>query len=171
LDGLSLACPDHLPGLRTYLFDDLGFRGDTENYYDQRNSFLNEVMRRRRGIPISLSVLAMEVGRRRGVPLVGVGLPGHFLARSVEDPSAYLDAFSGQLLTGDGVDRLFAAVSGGATVEDAWLEPVPTVAILRRMLNNLRRIYDVRFIDDGGRRLLTTVELDLLLPGANDDMR
>ena len=169
--ALAAACPDDLAGLRAYLFGTLGFTGDSENYYDPRNSFLHAVVRRRRGIPISLSVIAMEVGRRRGVPLVGIGLPGHFLTRSEDDRSAYLDAFSGQLLTLEGVERLFATISGGGQLEAAWLEPVGPVDILRRMLNNLRRIYDVRFVEDGGRRLLATVELDLLLPDAGREVR
>ncbi|HMC70976.1 MAG TPA: transglutaminase-like domain-containing protein, partial [Mycobacteriales bacterium] len=68
-----------LDGLRRLLFRDLGFTGNEGDYYDARNSFLDDVLDRRTGIPISLAVLTMEVGRRVGVPLAGVSMPGHFL--------------------------------------------------------------------------------------------
>ena len=67
--------------LNEFLFDDLGFIGNTDDYYDPRNSYLNEVIDRRRGIPITLSVLYMEIGRCIGLPLEGVSFPGHFLVR------------------------------------------------------------------------------------------
>src|SRR5262245_50935344 len=71
-------------GLCRYLFDGLGFRGDQRDYYDPRNSYLNEVLDRRVGIPITLSAVAMAVGARAGLEVVGVGLPGHFVAKAVE---------------------------------------------------------------------------------------
>ena len=160
LGALAAQCPDDLAGLREHLFDRLGFEGDTRRYYDPRNSYLHEVVRRRRGIPISLSVLAMEVGRLVGVPLVGIGLPSHFLARSAEDPSAYLDAFSGRLLSLDGVRGLFSSISGGLELDPDWLDPVDHPTILRRMLNNLRQVF-ARSLDD--EAVLWTLDLDLLL--------
>lgn len=170
LERLAGDCPPDLPGLRTYLFDDLGFRGNLARYYDPRNSYLHQVRRRRLGIPISLSVLAIDVGRRVGVPLVGIGLPRHFLTRSSEDPSAYLDAFSGKLLSEDGVRYLFAAVAGGADLDPAWLGPVDNVAILRRMLANLRGVFASPALRDD-RSVLWTLELDVVLPGPSDETR
>ena len=82
-------------GLRQHLFGDLGFTGDRDTYHDPRNSLLPDVLDRRLGIPITLAVLAIEVGRRCGVALVGVGMPGHFVARSAAEPHRYLDAFDG----------------------------------------------------------------------------
>ena len=71
--------------LSEYLFDEVGFQGNYEDYYDPRNSFLNEVLNRRQGIPITLSLLYMEVGKRLGIQLEGVGMPGHFLVRMKND--------------------------------------------------------------------------------------
>ncbi len=80
LDAFADACPERtFEGWRRYLFEELGFTGAVEDYYDPANSFLNEVLTRRTGLPISLSVLGIEVGRRLGLELVGVGMPGHFL--------------------------------------------------------------------------------------------
>lgn len=125
-----------LDGLRHLLFDDLGFTGDRASYYDPQNSMLPAVLDRRLGIPISLSVLMIAVGRRIGVPLDGVGMPGHFLLRDRVDPEVFIDAFAG----GRELDRAAceAMVDG---FDPAWLEPVPPRAILMRMLNNLRAIY------------------------------
>src|SRR5262249_56220725 len=82
--------------LAHYLFDECGFRGNRDDYYDPRNSFLNEVLERRAGIPISLSVLAIEVGRRLRIPLEGVGFPGHFLIRVARPRGVLLmDPFHG----------------------------------------------------------------------------
>src|SRR5262245_38513606 len=82
--------------LAEFLFQQLNFSGDRTDYYSPRNSYLNVVLDRRLGIPISLSVIYLEVGRRLGLPVVGVGLPGHFIV-SVTDPSEplYLDPFHG----------------------------------------------------------------------------
>src|ERR1700683_4082407 len=71
-------------GLCRYLFHDMGFRGNVRDYYDPRNSYLNHVLDRRTGIPISLSVLAMAIGARAGLTIVGVTLPGHFIAKATE---------------------------------------------------------------------------------------
>ena len=79
--------------LSRFLFDDLGFAGNQRDYYDPRNSYVNEVLKRRVGIPITLSLVYMEVGRRTGVPMQGVGLPGHFLMRHAEEPGLFIDAF------------------------------------------------------------------------------
>src|SRR5262249_42957042 len=71
-------------GLSRYLFHEMGFRGNTRHYYDPRNSYLNQVIDRRTGLPITLSAVAMAIGRRAGLDVVGVGLPGHFVAKAVD---------------------------------------------------------------------------------------
>ena len=87
---------DRIIALNEFLFDDLGFGGNTDNYYDPRNSYLNEVIDRRTGIPITLSVLYMEIGRRIGLPFEGVSFPGHFLVRlPLRGGTLVLDPFSG----------------------------------------------------------------------------
>ena len=168
LAELASHCPDDLPGLRAHLFDREAFRGNTRRYRDPRNSYLNEVRRRRLGIPISLSVLAMEVGRRAGVPLVGISLPGHFLSRSAEDPNVFLDAFSGRLLTLSGVATLFNAIGGRLPLDERWLVPSTPPTILRRMLVNLRQIFGTR-VDD--KAALWALELDVSLPDPSEESR
>src|SRR5258707_473570 len=79
--GGALAGQVH--GLCRYLFHEMGFHGNTRNYYDPRNSYLNQVLDRRTGLPITLSVVALAVGTRAGLEVVGVGLPGHFVAKAV----------------------------------------------------------------------------------------
>jgi regulator of sirC expression with transglutaminase-like and TPR domain len=132
-------------GLCRYLFHDLGFRGNIENYYDPRNSYLNEVLDRRLGIPITLSVIAMAVGARAGVHVVGVGLPGHFIAKLIADNGReqLFDPFhGGRLLTPEECEALVHQAAGieFQAVPDS-LRAVPTGLILQRMLSNLKGIY------------------------------
>jgi len=85
-----------LAGLCRYLFHDMGFRGNVQTYYDPRNSYLNEVLERRTGIPITLSAVAMAVGSRAGLEIVGIGLPGHFIVKAVSKTQELLfDPFHG----------------------------------------------------------------------------
>ena len=103
-----------LDGLVSHLFSTLRFTGNRRHYYDPRNSFLNHVLDRRIGIPITLSVVVMEVGRRIGVPVAGVGMPGHFLVRDKVDPDVFVDPFDrGQLLDAVGCRQLFEAHGRG----------------------------------------------------------
>ena len=129
--------------LTGYLYGELGFQGNADDYYDPRNSFLNEVLERRLGIPISLAVLLIEVGRRAGVPLLGVGLPGHFLVRHARHVELVLNPFDrGRIVTRDECAELFQHVYGSdAQFDLRMLEPVGTRQILVRMHNNLRAIY------------------------------
>jgi regulator of sirC expression with transglutaminase-like and TPR domain len=144
LDRLAERCPgptlDHL--LR-FLFVDEGFVGNTGDYYAAGNSFAPVVLARRTGIPISLSVLTMEVGRRVGVPLDGVSMPGHFLLRDRVDPTVFVDPFvRGRLLDADGCGALFHGLHGpDARLDPSALEPVDGRRILVRMLSNLRATY------------------------------
>jgi len=136
-----------LRALRQVLAEEEGFRGNERDYSDPRNSFLNEVLERRLGIPISLSVIYLEVARRAGLALHGVGVPGHFLAKYVSASGAevFLDAFNGgEMLSADECAARFRARSGGRELERRWLEAVGARQILVRMLHNLRRIYAER---------------------------
>jgi regulator of sirC expression with transglutaminase-like and TPR domain len=126
------------------LFERLGFCGNTDDYYDPRNSFLADVLDRRTGIPISLSVLYLEVARRVGVLAQGVNFPGHFLVRvAIEDAWLFLDPFAGgRALTPADLEALLKKT----TTPDAVLEPAVIAAaskrqILARMLVNLAGIY------------------------------
>jgi regulator of sirC expression with transglutaminase-like and TPR domain len=126
------------------LFGELGFRGNTDDYYDPRNSFLAEVLTRKVGIPISLSVLYLEVARRLGIPAAGVAFPGHFLVR-VDDAreTLILDPFGGgAALDRSALEALLARASGpDARLDEVSLAPASKRAILIRMLNNLAGIY------------------------------
>jgi regulator of sirC expression with transglutaminase-like and TPR domain len=130
--------------LAAMLFKELGFRGNTEAYYDPRNSFLADVLERHVGIPISLSVLYMEVGRRLGLSVGGVGFPGHFLVR-VDGGAAplILDPFGGGVaLSRADLEALLVRSSGpDARMAEVSLSASSKRAILVRMLNNLAGIY------------------------------
>ena len=129
LDLLADRCPKPaLEAVVAYLFVDLGFAGNRHDYYDPRNSYLNDVLDRRTGIPISLAVLAMEVGRRVGVSLVGVGMPGHFLLRDALDDTVFVDPFGrGRMLDRGGCEAAFHSVHGErAAFDPAFLDPVDT---------------------------------------------
>ncbi len=152
LDGMAHEAREHLRGSLTqrvkglcrYLFHDMGFRGNQQDYYDARNSYLNEVLDRRTGIPITLSAVAMAVGRRAGLDVVGVGLPGHFVAKVVVDGEEVLfDPFhGGRLLTAEKCQRLVEQVTGlPFEVNEEALRAVPLGVMVLRMLNNLKGVY------------------------------
>jgi len=127
-----------LAALRLVLFEQEGFVGDRRDYGAAVNSYLDAVLDRRRGLPITLAVLALEVGRRSGVDLVGIGMPGHFLVREAAPEGWYVDVFDGgRLLDRAGCQDLHGRVRGGAPLPPGGLDPVDTHAILARMLNNL----------------------------------
>lgn len=130
------------------LFDELGFSGAVDDYYDPRNSFLNDVLDRKLGIPITLSVLYMEIGRRLDVPLQGVSFPGHFLVKlPLEDHALVLDPFHGGASLDEAqlCERLKGLFKEGkqaaARTLPRLLQGVGKRAILARMLRNLRGIY------------------------------
>lgn len=143
LDELAVGCPEPtLDGVIRHLFKEKGFQGDAEDYGNPCNSLIDSVLDRHRGIPISLSVVMLEVARRLQVPLDGVGMPGHFLVRDRVDRDAFVDPFWRVQLDRDGCERLFRAVHGAsARFRDEYLEPVSNRAILARMLTNLQRSY------------------------------
>jgi regulator of sirC expression with transglutaminase-like and TPR domain len=147
-----------------FVFGTLGVRGDEQNYDDPRNSYLDQVLDRALGIPISLSVLLIEIGRRCRVPLEGVGMPGHFLVRDPARPDLLIDAFSGGRRL-DRVDcaRLLQTVAGTEVeLQAGHLAPVGARAILLRMLANLDQSFRRRG-DKGGVRWVT--RLRSAIPG------
>jgi regulator of sirC expression with transglutaminase-like and TPR domain len=154
----------NLDAVTTHLFDHLGFTGDTTDYKNPRNSLLDVVLDRREGIPITLSVVVLEVARRVGVDLVGVGMPGHFLARSATDPDLFVDPFHQATIDRAGCQRLFTRLHGPrARFEDRFLEPVGNRAVMSRMLTNLQR----SFVGAGDRAgALWAQCLRVLVPGA-----
>lgn len=162
LDELAAGCKEPtVDGLTHHLFDELGFRGNTENYEDPDNSYLDQVVARRLGIPISLSVLTIEVGRRLGVPLDGIGMPGHFLVGVRTDPATFLDPFGGgRRLDVAGCRAVFSSL-GGAGWQESYLAPVGARAILSRMLLNLQGL----FLPADLRSAAWVLELRLTVPG------
>jgi regulator of sirC expression with transglutaminase-like and TPR domain len=153
-----------LAGLREHLFTRLGFRGNVERYGDAENSYLNRVIDRRTGIPITLSVLTMEVGRRVGVELVGIGMPGHFLLRDRADRSLFVDPFSGGMTLGPAATQaVFLHLHGpDAVFQERFLDPTPSVAIVARVLANLRSVFAAT---GDPLRLATVLRLRMALPG------
>lgn len=126
-----------------YLFEEVGFRGNDEDYYDPRNSFLNEVLDRRTGIPISLAAVYVEVARRLGWPVRGVGFPGHFLAKwELPEGDVVVDPFHGTVLSEEDCRELLSRVSGGQlSFRRELLAPLPNRGIIARMLANLKGIW------------------------------
>jgi regulator of sirC expression with transglutaminase-like and TPR domain len=139
IDDLAAECPTAtFEGLREYLFDAQRYIGNVRDYGDPENSFLDSVVTRRLGIPITLSVLMMEVGRRLGVDVRGIGMPGHFLVQEAANERVWCDPFhAGVLYDIDDCRRLFARLHGGRDLEPGHLRPVSTLDILGRMLANL----------------------------------
>lgn len=158
---------DVIKAVNAFLFDELGFAGNQDDYYDPRNSFLNQVLDRRTGIPIALSVLYLEIARRLNLPIRGVGLPSHFIVR-YERPGAplYIDPFhKGLFLSEDDcVQRLRGTHGPDFVFSRSFLEPVGKRQILTRMLTNLKSIY-VRQGDTP--RALAAVERIVLLQPHN----
>src|SRR5262249_5376578 len=131
-------------GLCRYLFHEMGFRGNVQDYYDPRNSYLNEVLDRRTGLPITLAVLAMAVGQRAGLAIAGVGLPGHFVALAQSDGQGILfDPFhGGRQLTPTDCENLVRQTTGQsfqATPEQ--LRALPLRMLIIRLLTNLKALY------------------------------
>ncbi len=138
---------DQVALLNGHLFGELGFRGNREAYYDTRNSYLNEVLDRRLGLPITLSLVYIEVACRLGLSVSGVGLPGHFIVAADRDgTSLLLDPFNGgELLTAGDCERLVQDAYGSSVeFSESQLAPVKKRQILTRMLNNLKKMYLMR---------------------------
>ena len=130
--------------INQYLYDDLGFNGNNNDYYDPRNSFLNQVIDRRVGIPISLSLIYLEIARRIDFPMVGIGMPGHFLIRpDVEEMDIFVDTFNrGEIIfPQDCQDRLNQIYQTNVIFQPEYLAAVSKRQLLARILNNLKIIY------------------------------
>jgi regulator of sirC expression with transglutaminase-like and TPR domain len=149
--------------LAYYLHSQEGFRGNEQDYYDPRNSFLNDVLDRRVGIPITLSILFIEVARRLGLPVYGVGLPGHFLVH-LSDAGTFIDPFTGQvdLRESDCAERVRALHGDRLKFERIMLDAQSNRQILTRVLRNLREIYKSQ--EEKHRELGTLDRLVLLNP-------
>jgi regulator of sirC expression with transglutaminase-like and TPR domain len=153
------------------LFDEEGFRGNHENYYDPRNSFLNDVLDRKLGIPITLSVIYMDVAQRVGFPIAGTGMPGHFLLKHYDVMSGELliDPFNrGRIVCGaDCQQQLNQIYSGKLDLQPEFLQAVSHRDILIRIVNNLRQIY---FTQRNFRKGLVTLDLLLAIPPVCPDL-
>jgi regulator of sirC expression with transglutaminase-like and TPR domain len=135
---------DYVDAANQYLFGELGFTGNTGDYYDPRNSCLNEVLTARTGIPIALAVVYLEIGRRLAQPVYGIGLPGHFLVQyRGADFTAFIDVFhGGRLLTAEACFELARQSTGIPLSDDPrMLAPASPREIVTRMLRNLRGVY------------------------------
>ena len=162
IEGMALRLRARLPAaggaegavvaLNDFLFDRLGYWGNADDYYDPRNSYLNEVIDRKTGIPITLSILYMELGRRIGLPLEGVSFPGHFLVRlRLRGGILVLDPFAGGAPQSEAElrERLQRVIPPGATDNvpvaelplEQFLQPASKRDILARVLRNLKGIY------------------------------
>ena len=163
IDLIAGECPTPTPdGIARHLFGELGFHGNDRAYYDWRNSCLDQVLAARTGIPITLSVLMIEVARRLGVRLVGVGMPAHFLVGVADDPDTFFDPFhGGTVLDRAGVRALFDRLTSGAPWSDEYVLPTPNREIVIRMLNNLKAVFSSR---RDAVRLATVMELRSELP-------
>jgi regulator of sirC expression with transglutaminase-like and TPR domain len=146
------------------------FRGNQDDYYDRRNSFLNEVLDRRTGIPITLALVYTEVARRFGLRLTGVGFPGHFLVKYAGPPELLIDPFFGRLLTPQECERRLQAVLGDeARLRPSHLTAAKPREILVRMLRNLKQIaVGARDLDAA---LSYTERILLVVPDLADEVR
>jgi regulator of sirC expression with transglutaminase-like and TPR domain len=156
-----------IQALNNFLFDEEGFRGNSEDYYDPKNSFLNEVIDRRKGIPITLSILYMEIARRLDLPLVGVGLPGHFIVKyEAAEREILVDPFhQGALLSEEDCQRTLDRIyDGKVAFHRDLLTRTSKRQILARMLNNLKGIY--LQLRDLPRALGVAERLVLIDPGS-----
>lgn len=169
----SLDAIDIVASINHILYVEEHFQGNTGDYYDPRNSYLDEVLDRRVGIPISLAVIYMEVSRRVGLPLFGVGMPGHFLLKfyDVEGQQTLIDAFSGGSIVSSTecqmrLDKIYA---GQMQLQPEFLNTVRKRQILTRMLNNLKNIFITR---RNFRKALTMTDLILAIyPRSPEDVK
>ena len=171
---------ERVVALNQFLYEDLGYWGNTDDYYDPRNSYLNEVIERKTGIPITLSIVYMELGRRVGLPLEGVSFPGHFLVRlRLRGGMLVLDPFAGGVPQSEDdlrsrvkrviPDGVADDLPAGELPLDQFLEPATNRQILSRVLRNLKGIY--READKPERMLEVLNRMLLVTPGASAELR
>lgn len=170
--GAERSAVNVIESINQVLFVQEGLRGDNEDYYDPRNSYLNEVLDRRLGIPISLSVIYMEVARRIGFAIDGIGFPGHFLVKHVvKDRDIIIDPFDlGRILTLNECQELLdKTYSGSVTMQASLLQPMEKRSIITRMLYNLKSIYSQK---EQYSKALSVIDRILMLnPGTPSDIR
>lgn len=172
LAGQERSAENIIRSLNEVLYIQEGLRGNNENYYDPRNSFLNEVLDRKTGIPISLSVIYMEVARRLDFPIQGVGLPGHFILKCESaDLELYIDAFDqGKILSLQDCQEFLDRNYGGTiTVQPIMLQAMDKKAIISRMLFNLKGIYYQK--EEFGKTLEIIEKILMLNPGLSTEVR
>ncbi|MBF6590855.1 MAG: transglutaminase family protein [Ktedonobacterales bacterium] len=167
-----------LAAMRTVLVEREGFRGNNDEYFAARNSYLNAVLNQRTGLPITLSIIYLEVARRLGVPLRGVGLPAHFVVKwplaEAQGGDIFVDAFhGGELLDLAGCQRLVARAAGASGAhllfDPQWTAPLGTRAILTRLLRNLKMLYLQR--GETALALEIVERLILLCPNSPEEVR
>lgn len=158
--------------INRYLYEDLGFEGNTQDYYDPRNSFLNDVLERRTGIPLSLALVYLEIAKRIEFPTIGIGMPGHFLLRpDFPDAGIYIDAFNrGEVLFAEDCHQRLNQIYGQSVEwRPDFLQPVSARQFLARMLGNLKGIYLNR--QDLPRALAAIDRILLLFPDSPPNLR
>ena len=161
-----------LARLRSFVFDDLGFRGDRRDYYSPSNSLLHEVMKRRRGIPLTLSILFMELGWRIGIPFEGVAFPGHFLVRLPGEPrDLLLDPYKRGMMVHEEDCRqmLLESTGGRLSYDPALTASVGKRDVIARLLHNLKGAY-LRSGDDA-KALAAVERLLVLSPDDAEEIR
>ncbi|MGK7888868.1 MAG: SirB1 family protein [Leptolyngbyaceae cyanobacterium] len=182
LDSMAEAIKPKLPAefyplrivqcINDYLYDELGFSGNQSNYYDPDNSYLNRVLDQRTGIPITLSLVYLEVARRLDFPMVGINMPGHFLIRpDVDDMELLVDPFNkGEVLFPQDCEaRLNQLFGEPVEMRPDFFDPVSSRLLLARMLRNLKAIYLNG--DDWERALAAVDRILLLMPDALMEQR
>jgi len=138
----EMGVAERVARLNHFLFVHCGFAGNNDKYYDPRNSFLNDVLDRRTGIPITLSIVYSEVAQRLQLPIYGVSFPGHFLVRHVGEPEIIIDAFFGTIISqAECAQRLRGIYGADAILDPSLLRPASPREILVRMLSNLKQVY------------------------------
>jgi regulator of sirC expression with transglutaminase-like and TPR domain len=150
-----------VPVLRL-LYGELGFRGNVTDFYDPQNSFLNHVIDRRTGNPLSLAVVLLAVCRRAGVDAQGISFPGHFLVRvaKASGEMATIDPFDGRMLTPSVLHSIYESATGDpGDIDEHFLQPASRRQVVLRMLNNLRAIYELRGDQDRLRFVLERMAL------------
>lgn len=158
-------CFDVLHAMNSVLFEQERFRGNRIDYYNPQNSFLNRVLERRLGIPLTLSLVYIEVGKRLGLHIAGVGMPFHFIVRcDFQHASIYIDPYEkGKFLSEqDCRDRLAQIFKKQEDFDPSWLEPLTSKQLLLRMLTNLKNLY--RHKEDFTRALMACDRILLISP-------
>lgn len=180
LDALADAARERLSGagdlteriarINRFLFVEAGFQGDRDNYYDPRNSYLNDVLERRRGIPITLSLVYLSITGRLGLSVRGVGFPGHFLLKWLGDPETLIDPFEGKPLSVEDCERRLQAMGPGMLLQpEVHLRSASPREILARLLGNLKQIF--LSLGDFERALAQSERILLLYPQAASEYR